>query len=176
MATEQRVISAKGGISARPAPSSADTSASAPAAARARKPKKKLLLIVVAVVVLLGGGAGYWFLMGPGSGSGTEVPVAEPEIAPEPGEVFVIEAVSLNLAGGHYLRLGLGLQLTTEVVEEPDAAKALDLAIGLFSGRSLEEAQSAEGREALRAELAVLLEEAYHGDVMGVYFTDYVTQ
>lgn len=174
MPTEQRVITTKGGIKARPAPGAADNAVAGGEGAEPAKSKKKPLLIVVLLVVLLGGGAGYWFLMGPGAGSGTEAPAAEPE--PEPGEVYTIEAISLNLAGGHYLRLGMGLQLTADIAHEPDPAKALDLAIGLFSGRGVQEVQSTEGREALRAELAELLDEAYHGEVMGVYFTDYVTQ
>ncbi|NCT92654.1 flagellar basal body-associated FliL family protein [Cellulomonas sp. APG4] len=175
MPTEQRIISSRSPGAARPAPGG---SAPEPAAAEAEgkgKGKKKPLLIAVVLLVVLAAGAGWYFLMGPGAGGaeGTEV-VEEP--APEAGEVLTIEPISLNLAGGSYLRIGIGLQLTAEVADEPDPAIALDHVIALYSGRPVEEVTSAEGREALRVELSTRLEEAYHGDVMGVYYTDYVTQ
>ncbi|MFS0700300.1 flagellar basal body-associated protein FliL [Cellulomonas sp. 179-A 4D5 NHS] len=124
-------------------------------------------------LLVLGGGAGYWFVLGPGSTSSAEAEV-EPE--PEPGKVQTVESFSLNLAGGRYLRLGLGLQLSAEVLEDIDTSKAVDRALTLFSGRTLEEVSSPEGRTALKDELTRLLKEAYHGEVIAVYFTDYVTQ
>jgi len=124
------------------------------------------------VLLLVGGAAAYWFLLGPGAGDGT----AEAEPTPDPGTVLVIEPISLNLADGHYLRLGLGLQLTKDVAEEPDTARALDQAVALFSGRTMAEVNSAEGREALKVELLAQLTEVYEGEVIDVYFTDYVTQ
>lgn len=132
--------------------------------------KRAVILVVVAVLAL---GAGYWFLLGPGAGGGS-APKAPPK--PVAGEVQTIEAVSINLAGGHYLRLGVALQLTTKVAEAPDPAKALDIAIALYSGRSVEEVSTAKSRERLKSTLADQLAEAYEGEVMGVFFTDYVTQ
>jgi flagellar protein FliL len=133
------------------------------------KSKKPIVIAVLVVVVL---GAGYWFFLRPSGGS--DAVAVEP--APEPGEVLVVEPISLNLADGHYLRIGLGLQLTADVAEAPDTARALDLVVSSFSGRTVSEVISTEGREALRAELLADLTEAYEGEVMGVYFTDYVTQ
>ena len=96
---------------------------------------------------------------------------------PEPGVMVTIEPLSLNLADGHYLRLGMALQLTEEVGEEaPDTARALDLAIALFSGRTVAEVSDPATRDALTAELAHQLEETYEGEVMDVYLTNYVTQ
>lgn len=135
--------------------------------------RKRILILVLVVLVVLGGGAGYWFVLGPGSASSAEAEV-EPE--PEPGKVQTVESFSLNLAGGRYLRLGLGLQLSAEVLEDIDTSKAVDRALTLFSGRPLEEVSSPEGRTALKDELTRLLKEAYHGEVIAVYFTDYVTQ
>ncbi|WP_149203349.1 flagellar basal body-associated FliL family protein [Actinotalea subterranea] len=172
--TEQRVIASKPKIGARPTSGAPEPEPESKGKGEGGGSKKKLMIIVLAVVLVLGGGAAYWFLMGPGASATEAAPEPEPE--PEKGEVFVIEAVSINLAGGHYLRLGMGLQLTAEVTEEPDAARALDLAIALFSGRTVEEVSSPEGREALKTELAHQLEEAYEGEVIDVYLTDYVTQ
>ena len=172
MPTEQRVIASKPKIGAKPIGGAPAEASEAPA----KKGKKKLLLLIVGLVVVLAAGGAYWFLMGPGAAAkdGAEVVVEETE--PEKGAVMTIEAVSINLAGGHYLRLGLGLQLTAEIEEEPDTARALDLAIALYSGRTVEEVSGAEGREALKDELLIQLDEAYEGEVMDVYLMDYVTQ
>lgn len=172
MPTEQRVIASKPRIGAKPTIGGGATAAvqEAPPAGTSRK---KLVLLLVALLVV-GGGAGYWFLVGPGAGASEEVV----EKAPEPGEVVQIEPISINLADGHYLRLGLGLQMAKEVSSygDPKTAPALDHAIALFSGRPMAEVVSSEGREALKAELLTLLETSYEGDVIGVYFTEYVTQ
>ena len=168
MPTEQRIVaSAKPKIGTRPQP------APPPEPEKpAGKGKKKLVLMLL-VLLVVGGGAGYWFVLKPAPADAAE---AADEPPPEPGEVVVIEPISLNLADGHYLRLGLGLQLTAEVSEPPDTARALDQAVTLFSGRPVAEVGSTEGREALRTELVTRLAEVYEGEVMDVYFTDYVTQ
>ena len=166
--TEQRIVaSAKPKIGARPQP------APAPEPEPEKKGGKKKKLVLLLLVLLVAGGAAYWFLLRPAPAEGAEAAVPPP---PEPGAVVVIEPISLNLADGHYLRIGMGLQLTSEVGEEPDTARALDQAVSLFSGRPVAEVSSAEGREALRAELVTRLVEVYEGEVMDVYFTDYVTQ
>lgn len=173
MPTEQRIIASKPTIGAL-----GKSPAAAPPAedgeTTRKRGRKKLVLLLVALLVV-GGGAAWYLLLGPGAApTGEAGEHAEP--APEPGEVLTVDAVSINLAGGHYLRLGLALQLTAEVHEEVSSARALDLAIALFSGRTVEEVASAEGRAALKEELRHQLEEAYEGEVMDVYLTDYVTQ
>lgn len=177
MPTEQRIIASKPTIGASGKTSAGLASSAAAEEPPAKKSRKKLVVVLLVVVLALGGGAGWYFLMGPGAAPADGEAAAEPvEPEPEPGEVLSVDAVSINLAGGHYLRLGIALQLTTEVHEEVSSAHALDLAIALFSGRTIEEVSSAEGRDALKAELRHQLEEAYHGEVMDVYLTDYVTQ
>ncbi len=125
--------------------------------------KKKLILIVVLVLAL--GGAGYWFKLRP-SGE---------ESAPVAGEVMPLDPMQVNLKDGHYLRIGLALQLT-EGAHKADGSKALDAAIELFSGRSVGELGKPGDRAKLKKELEHALEEAYHGEVMGVYYTEFVTQ
>ena len=122
-------------------------------------------LAVIALVVLLLAGAGYWFFLKPGGG----------EEAPKPGEIIALEPTQINLAAGHYLKIGIALQLT-EDAEEVNGSKALDAVIDLFSGRSITSVSKAEDRHALKEKLNQELEEAYHGEVMGVYFTEFVTQ
>lgn len=171
MPIEQRVISGPkigakigGGSSAAPTPPPAEET-------KKRGPSKKVLILVIGVVVLLGAAAAAYFLVFAKDGG------AEPvEPAPEPGAVLTVDPISLNLADGHYLRLGLALQLTAESEEAPDPSKALDAAIALFSGRSIAEVSDPAVREQLTDELAHHLEELYEGEVMDVYLTNYVTQ
>lgn len=129
------------------------------------KPGRKKKKIIVAVVLLLAIGAGGWFFFL------KPAPVEKPV----PGEVMTLEPVQLNLAGGHYLRLGMALQLV-EGGPEVDGAKALDAAISLFSGLEVADVARNEQREELRKKLMESLQEKYHDEVLEVYFTEFVTQ
>ena len=126
--------------------------------------KKKLVMIVVLLLVV--GGAGYWFFLKPKPAGADE---------PKPGEVVRLDPIQVNLSGGHYLKIGIALQLTADA-HEADGAKALDAAIETFSGKSMDTLTHPEKREKLKHHLEQELEHLYHGDVMGVYFTDFVTQ
>ena len=124
--------------------------------------KKVILLLVVMLVV---GGAAYWFFLKP----------AEAKEAPKPGEVVRLDPIQVNLSAGHYLKIGIALQLTADA-HEADGAKALDATIDLFSGKSMDQLTRPENRAQLKKTLEKELEHRYHGEVMGVYFTDFVTQ
>lgn len=108
---------------------------------------------------------GYWFVLRPPD-----------DAAPEPGEVAVLEPIQINLEGGQYLRLSIGLQATVDVSEELDGSKALDAAIGMFSGRSAEDLADPETRDSLKASLRAEVAELYEGEVIDLYFTEFVTQ
>ncbi|MDN4472366.1 flagellar basal body-associated FliL family protein [Demequina zhanjiangensis] len=148
--------------------------------------KKRLMSIVIGVLIVIIAVGAYWFLMGPGAagedpaaaadGAVVEEEVHEEEV--ESGGVQVVESISINLEQGHYLRLGLGLEVSAEAVAhgEIGEAIALDAAIALFSGRTQDELSDPEIRDELKHELAETLKEAYHGEVIGVYYTDFVTQ
>ncbi|CAM3762973.1 flagellar basal body-associated FliL family protein [Nocardioides zeicaulis] len=139
-----------------------DKAAEAPADAKAKGGKKKLIVIVV--VLLVAAAAGYWFFLKP---SGPKEPV--------PGEVMTLEPIQVNLADGHYLRVGIALQLTADA-HEADGSKALDATIDLFSGVGQDELAKAGKRQELKEKLGKELDHEYHGDVMEVYFTEFVTQ
>lgn len=138
----------------------------AEAATEPEKKSKKKLIIILVVAVLAIGGAAYWFLLKPKG----------PEPAPEPGEVVVVEPIQINLADGHYLKVGIALQLTTSVAHEADGSKALDALISEFSGRKVETLTNKEELAHLKEEYVTEIEHLYHGDVMDVYFTEFVTQ
>lgn len=176
MPIEQRVVATP------PAKIGARIGGGAPAAkptepdepAKPEKPSRRRLLVLVVVAVLLAGGAyvAKSQLLGSDKTAGT----AAVHATPKPGAVVKIDPISLNLQGGHYLRLGLALQLTAQTKESPDTSKALDLAISLWSGHTVDEVSDAATRDKLKADLTTKLDTAYDGEVMGVYLTTYVTQ
>lgn len=129
-----------------------------------KKSRKKLL--VIALVLLLAGAGVAFFLLKP-------APKEAP--APKPGEVVALDPIQVNLAGGHYLKIGIALQLTAGA-KEAEGSKALDATIDLFSGKSMDQLALPEQREKLKKSLGETLTEEYEGEVMGVYFTDFVTQ
>lgn len=132
-----------------------------------KKSKKKLIIIILAAVLLLGGGAsGYFFVF---AGDGTEPP-------PEPGVVVQLDAITVNLADGHFLKISIALQATADAHEEPDGSKALDLLISEFSNRSVAELSSNGARDEAKKSLKKKVEKAYHGEVMDIYFTEFVMQ
>jgi flagellar FliL protein len=138
------------------------------AEAAPKKKSKQMLIIIVAAVVLLGGGAGGYFAFFAG-------PSQKP--APKPGKVVALEAITLNLAEGHFLKLKLSLQATTTAAAaDPDGSKALDIAISEFSNRPLAELASNAARDKAKAELRKKINKAYEGHVMDVYFTEFVMQ
>jgi flagellar protein FliL len=131
--------------------------------------RKKLILIML-VVLLAAAGAAYFFLF---SGSAeAEEPVA--------GDVLVLEPLAVNLAGGGYLKIGVTLQFTEEGSagghggSGPDGSKATDLIISTFSQAAPADVTGA--REALKEALQEKIIEAYEGDVMEIYYNEYLTQ
>jgi flagellar FliL protein len=122
--------------------------------AKPKKPKKKLVLIAALVLVLAGGGGGSWV----------------------EGVVVPLDPININLAGGHYLKVGLALQAIEGASHEPDGSKALDLMISELSHRTVAELSSNATREKVKEELLKKIEKEYHHDVMDVYFTEFVMQ
>ena len=129
--------------------------------------RRKTWLVALALVVVLAAVA--FMMLRPPAGEAAAA-------APEPGVVVAVEPVSVNLAAGHYLRFGFTMQLTTEAKVDLPTAKALDAAIALFSGRDIAELNDPVRRAELKIELLGSLSETYEGQVMDVYFTDFVTQ
>jgi flagellar FliL protein len=142
--------------------------------APAKGSKKKLMLIVL-VVLLAAGGAAYFFLF---SGK------AEAKAPESSGTFLALEPVAVNLAGGGYLKVGVSLELTTEGAASGgeggalDGSKATDLVISTFSQAAPADVTGA--RDALKAALEQKIVQAYTVDgvemVMGLYYTEYVTQ
>lgn len=128
---------------------------------------KKKILLIVAVVVL----AAVAFVVK------TKV-MAKPAgpVKPVPGTVLATDAMYINLADGHFLKLGLGLQETASAPKTTDAAEAQQDAIFLFQGRSIEELMDTKKLEALRQTLVAQVTEQSEGNIYDVYFTSFVMQ
>ena len=140
-----------------------------------KKSKKLLMIIVIALVVLGGGGAGAFFMLkGDSAEAAAEKPVK--------GAVVTMDnALTINLAEGHYLKLGFALQETEEAgTEAVDTSEAINLAIDQYTGKSVAELSTEKGRETAKAELLEKIKKAYQEDgtqkIMDVYYTAFVTQ
>ena len=143
--------------------------------APAKSGKKKLLLILL-VLLLAAGGAAYFFLFS-GDSAKAEEPVSS-------GTFVVLDPVAVNLAGGGYLKVGVTLETTAEGAagghggEGVDGSKAQDLIISTFSQAAPADVTGA--RDALKEALQQKIIKAYTEDgkelVMGIYYTQYVTQ
>lgn len=137
-----------------------------------RKGRKNLFVILA--LLLLAAVAGWYLLLGPGAGKGEDA-----DGPPEPGEVVALEPITMNLADGRLLKIGLALQLPLAKEgekEELTGSLALDETISFLGRYGYADLVSSDAREAAKAELSVRVSERYHGEVMQVYFTEFVMQ
>ena len=143
----------------------------APAAVEAppaRSSRRKPALLAAVVVLLLAAGA--WFLvLAPDSGA-AETPVA--------GEVLPLEPITMNLADGRLLKVGIALQLAEGAgAEHPvSGSVALDEAISFLGAHTMAQLTPPEARQKAKAELSARVAERYHSEVLEVYFTEFVMQ
>jgi flagellar FliL protein len=164
---------------APPAPTEAASTADITAPAAKKGGRKRLF---VALPMVLAAAAGAWLFLKPG-------PPANATEKVEPGPVVQLEAITLNLSDGHYLKLGLGLQLTEKAAEEAaaahgeaateplvDAAPALDAAISVLGDRTYAQLLAKGGRAKAKAAMDLEIKHRYEGKVMAVYLTQFVMQ
>lgn len=153
------------------------TATAAPAATADADPaprRTRTLLIAIVLVVLLGGG-GAAYLLTRGSGH-------DAAAAPVPGVVVDLEPLTLNLADGRFLKVGLSLQMSADAPAAHggetgvNGAKARDAAIGIFGQRSYQQLLSPSGRAAALKALDTEVRRRYDGEVLQVYLTEFVMQ
>ena len=142
--------------------------------------------IVVAVALL----AAAFLLKGGDSGGSTpstSAPAAEQQTedaaagsdAGDPAEVVALDAITLNLADGRFLKLGLALQLApkTEVKDAASfGARALDQTIDLLGAYTYKDLSAPGARAKAKEKLSKAVAGVYDGAVLGVYFTEFVMQ
>lgn len=176
------------------------------------KPVKKKLLFVLVTVLLIAAGMflGKMLFGGSGTEQGSapdptatsnpspeeavddQVPESPPRSVatvvelPAPEAVESLAPLSLNLADGHYMRIGLSVGLVAvedkdgneidAVLEPALAAELTDSLITHISGRPVADFATAEDRDVLRDELLESFHQLSSGSVVEVYFTEFVTQ
>lgn len=133
----------------------------------AEKKKRPVKLLAFLVVLLVAAAAGWFLVIAPKSGG---------DQGPKAGAVLPLDSQQINLAAGHYLRVGIALQLTDKAPAEVDGSKALDATIGVFSGLSIEQVTKSGSRDALKKKLLTEIEHRYPDEVMDLYLTEFVTQ
>ena len=160
------------------------------------KPKKGKSNLIPAIVVAIGLVGGAYMMKGGGGGgsakkAGTAVtagatttttdPMLAPATAKTLAQVAKLDDITLNLADGHFLKLGLALQLApkalvTDYTTGGAASKALDMAIAVFGadnyGQLVQPAFRGQAKDALAKQVVA----AYNGQVLGIYITDFVMQ
>jgi flagellar FliL protein len=152
-------------------------------AGKLRKSRKKLLVVVLVVLVLLGVGG----FMGKGMLAGPTAPAGDP--TKTAGIVKALAPITLNLADGRYLKLTMALQLTKAASPVPgsidaaagavpalDGSKALDAANSVLGQLTYTELLAPGGRARAQRTLTGKLKKLYPGEVMGVYFTEFLMQ
>lgn len=152
-----------------------------------------MMLGAIAIVALAAA-----YMMFTRGGEPTSAPAAVPAISATTGQagvtvavpeeydgpVITLASITVNLADRKFLRLGLALQLAeSEEGEQPTeedprsfGARALDSAIEVMSGYSSQDLATAEGRSAAKQKLAEAVVSRYGGEVVAIYFTDFVMQ
>ncbi|SDI82291.1 flagellar FliL protein [Frankineae bacterium MT45] len=130
------------------------------------KKSKKKLIIIAAVLVLALGGAGYFFLM----------PKSTTVAVPKPGNIISMESTTLNLAGGHYLKLQVAIELVAGHEAGMDTNEAANIVIDEFSNRTVAEISSQAQRDALKKDLVAKLKKAYPEKIYDVFLIQFVSQ
>lgn len=143
-----------------------------------KKKKKKSNLIpalIIAVALIVGA---YLMKPAPAGGEAKEEEKVEEVI---PGEIATIESMTLNLADGHYLMLGLGMELVEgvpakEFAESGETDKFKDLIIAKVGDMTVDQVSTTEGREALKETLRHGAKELYPDEFIEIYLTEAVVQ
>lgn len=147
----------------------------------------KSLFTTIGISVLL---VGVGFFLG-GKMSAAPAPApegeVEEEVIPESEEIGALvdlDPVNVNLADGRYLRVAVSLGLEHAPGggghgggdEEFNGAPASDILLKTFTGKSIDELSTAEGREHARHELEEGLVPFYGEEIVSLYFTEFVMQ
>ena len=146
--------------------------------------KKMIIMVVVVAVAFLAGSK----LMGGGgtAAAGVAVPTTIPE-----GEVKSLDPITLNLADGRLLKIGIALQMKYDptpaaaggegaapATGDPTKgyARALDVVIDVMSHHTMAELVKPDVRDEAKKMLVDKLNVAYKDEIEDVYFYEFVMQ
>jgi len=130
--------------------------------------RKVILIALIAILAAAGGVAGTYFLFLKEPG---------PPPPPEPGVMVQMEAMTVTLAEGHFLKIQTAIQLVEGTPAETfETIKASQLIIDTFSNLDMDELTTNAARKDLTAQLLTGLKQAYPEEVYDVYLTQFVIQ
>jgi flagellar basal body-associated protein FliL len=146
-----------------------------PAAPRNRGMTVPAIVVAAALLgaafLMRGGGGGTTVQA---SSTATTAPVAE-------GAVVALDPITMNLASGDILKVGIALQLAASTDAKTEAAdpsafgaRALDETISVIGQYSRNELAAAGGIADAKTKLSKRVALVYHDKVIGVYFTQFV--
>lgn len=155
-----------------------------------KKSGKLMLFVIIGVVVVVAGGAGAGAMMFLGGGSDAQAATANGETAPPPPKVtesiLSFDTFIVNLADQGKDRF---MKATIRaVVTDPDLegmvnadplmkARIRDRIISILSSRAFSDVNSQMGKESLRREIAVELNQLFPEDpVKEILFAEFVVQ
>jgi flagellar protein FliL len=132
-----------------------------------KKSKKVKIAVLVVVLLVLGAVAKFTVLASSASVANAK---------PVPGPVLAMNDMTLNLAGGHYLRIKLALQTVKGTNEELDTSGAAQAVIEEFSDRTTAELTGDAARLKAKNELLGKLQKIYPKQILDVLYTEFFTQ
>lgn len=141
--------------------------------------KRSMLIpaVVVAIAILAAGAMAGGMIGGSDDASADTLPSEEPtEIPTELGMLVQLDSVTLNLAEGRFLKLGVAVELGPEVLEEPPTAPIYDEVIELFSPLTFEQLSDTAVRTQTKQDLLAALGDVYGEQIVDVYYTEFVMQ
>jgi flagellar FliL protein len=143
------------------------------------KRRSALVPALVLAVALLG--AAVLLRGGKDTPPAPQVEASAPKANFDPAQVVALNPITLNLADGRFLKLGLALQLDPSTPLPPGdvgafGAPALDEAITVFGTHTVADLSVPGAREQAKQELAEKVGALYDHHVVGVYLTQFVMQ
>lgn len=143
----------------------------------APKRRSNLVPAIIVAVALLGAG---FMVRSADKGDSTEAAADEVDEL-VPGEVVPLEPVTLNLADGRYLRLGVAVELVegvsgSEWSEHGGASRFMDLIIDRVGEHTGDDLATSEGRDDLKQLLRDGGAELFDEEFSEVYVTQLVVQ
>ena len=132
------------------------------------KKSKKMKIIILVVILLAAGAAAKFTLLAPAKATGPVKPV--------PGPVIAMDELTLNLDGGHFLRLKLSLETTLGTSSEFEVTEGIQAVIDEYSNRAVASLTGNVARDKARADLLKKLQVIYPKKILDVYYTEFVMQ
>lgn len=168
--SQARIASAKGGQKSTAAGGKGGSAGDGDGAKGGKGKSKKMKLIILLVLVLVGGGAAAKFtVLAPAAKA------AEPA-KPAPGPVIAMDELTLNLDGGHFLRMKLSLETTKGTSADLETTEGIQAVIDEYSNRTVDSLTGTAAREKAAKELVVRLNKIYPKKILDVFYTEFVMQ